>query len=116
MSALLRRRWERYRKELDVVITSSGGTTVRGRTQDLCEGGLGVVCDDLLSVGGDYGFTIAEVGDTPLVGTVRWCTAKAASAGNLIGVEFTGLSKAQAEALADRIARWRSEDAPAEDA
>jgi len=116
MSALARRRWERYRKALDVVITSSDGMTMRGRTQDLCEGGLGVVCQDILSVGSDYGFTIAEVGDTPLIGTVRWCTAKPASADNLIGVEFTGLSKGQAEALADRVEQWKSEDASAEDA
>jgi c-di-GMP-binding flagellar brake protein YcgR len=109
MSAPQRRRWERYRKELDVAIAAGDGATVRGRTQDVCDGGLGVICRDKLEVGADYGFTIAEIADTPLIGTVRWCTPTQNADENLIGVQFTGLSENQSEALSACIARWRSE-------
>ena len=111
-----RRRWERYRKTLDVVIHADDGRTIRARTQDLCEGGLGIVCDEPLAAGSYYRFAIAEIDDAPLAGEVRWCTASASLGGNLIGVELTALSAKQTEALADRIARWRAEDAARGDA
>ena len=114
MSAPQRRRWERYRKELDVEIADGDGATVRGRTQDVCDGGLGVICRGRLEVGADYGFTVAEIADTPLIGTVRWCTPTQNSDENLIGVQFTGLSESQSESLSAHVARWRSE-AGAED-
>jgi len=110
VSAQQRRRWERYRKELDVAIERGDGSHIAGRTQDVCEGGIGVVCVEALEVGSDYRFAIAEIGGTALVGTVRWCTPSAQGA-NVVGVELTKLTASQTEALADAIVRWKSEDA-----
>ena len=116
MTALQRRRWERYRKELDVTITGPGGETLRGRSEDICEGGLGLLCQDTLSVGTDYAFSIAEIAAAPLVGTVRWCTPSPAHGANVVGVELTGLTSTQVHALAECIGRWKAEDAGREDA
>lgn len=109
MSAPQRRRWDRYRKELDVAIVGGDGATVRGRTQDVCDGGLGVICREALPIGADYGFTIAEIAETPLGGNVRWCTPTQNTGEYLIGVQFNGLSKSQGDSLAECIARWKSE-------
>lgn len=116
MSALQRRRWERYSKELDVTIAGPGGVTLRGRTQDVCEGGIGLLCVETLAVGSDYRFSIAEIGEAPLVGTVRWCTPSPAHGANVVGVELTGLTSTQVHALTECIARWKAQDAGSEDA
>jgi PilZ domain-containing protein len=108
---LQRRRWERYRKELDVTVSGDGVPRLLGRTQDVCEGGLGIICTETLTVGDEFQFTIAELGDAPLIGTVRWCTPSAARNANLVGVELNQLSASQSEALAGCIARWKAEDA-----
>lgn len=113
---LQRRRWERYRKSLDVVIVTAGGASIAGQTQDICEGGLGVVCADTLEVGSDCQFLIADIVPAPFVGTIRWCTASTVSGANLIGVELASMTAEQTEALADCIARWKAQDAGREDA
>jgi c-di-GMP-binding flagellar brake protein YcgR len=115
MSEPQRRRWERYRKELAVEIVAGDGVTARGRTQDVCDGGLGVLCAQALEMGAEYGFRIAEIIDTPLSGNVRWCTPTQNPGEFLAGVEFSGLSKSQAESLHACMARWRSESGDAGD-
>ena len=115
MTSVQRRRWERVRKALDVIITARDGATSHGRTQDLCEGGLGIVSAGPLVVGADYGFTIAEIAPTPLAGAVRWSTPRQSQGDYLIGVEFTSLTRSQTAALADRLADWKAQDAGADD-
>ena len=111
MGIVQRRRWDRYRVALDVLIQTPDGREIAARTQDVCEGGLGVICDETLPSGADYGFLIAVIDETPLAGAVRWCTPSAALGANLIGVELTTLTARQTEALAERIAQWKAEDA-----
>jgi hypothetical protein len=112
---LQRRRWERYRKELDVTVSGDGMPRARARTQDVCEGGLGIICAETLTVGGEYRFNIAELGDAPLIGTIRWCTPSPGRNANLVGVELNELSASQSDALAGCIARWKAEDFGRED-
>ncbi len=108
---LQRRRWERYRVALDVVIQTADGREIAARTQDVCEGGLGIVCSEDLPAGMACAFSIPAIHDAPLAGEVRWCTASAAAGANLLGIELTALSAHQTEALAERLTQWKSEDA-----
>lgn len=117
MTTLQRRRWERYRKELDVIIEAGDGSPdIRCKTLDICEGGLGVVSTEQLSVGAEYRFVLPAITPKPMVGIVRWCTPSTSRGGNHIGVELTGVSSTQLEDLADAIARFKVEDAATLDA
>jgi c-di-GMP-binding flagellar brake protein YcgR len=115
MSMAQRRRWERFRKTLDVTIRTPEGRTISARTQDLCEGGLGLLSPEALAVGSACSFMIAEIDQAPLSGTVRWCTPSPRSGENVVGVELTALTSRQTSSLAERIARWREEDVAAGD-
>ena len=110
MTMLQRRRWERYRKTLDVTIHADG-RTIAARTQDVCEGGLGVISPEPFESGAACRFAVPEIDAEPLSGTVRWCTPSSALGAYLLGVELIALTARQTEAIADRIARWRAEDA-----
>lgn len=114
MSSVQRRRWDRFRKTLDVVIIGSDDVELAGNTQDICEGGIGIICKEALQVGEEYRFVISAISDTPLVGMVRWCTPSPARGANIIGVELTAISGSQTEAIADSIARWKADDAGGE--
>jgi PilZ domain-containing protein len=109
MSTLQRRRWERYRVTLEVVIRTPDGRELTARTQDVCEAGLGVVCAEPLATGADCAFLVRAIDDLPLAGTVRWCTRSAALSAHVIGVELTALTERQTQALAERISRWKAE-------
>ena len=115
MSTTQRRRWERCRKEVDVVISGDDVPRLLGRTQDVCEGGLGIICRETLTVGGEYRFSIDEIGESPMTGTIRWCTPSPARGANLVGVEFSQLTASQSEAITRCIARWNAEGAGRED-
>jgi hypothetical protein len=105
---LQRRRWERYRKELDVIVRRSGSSdSLACRTLDICEGGLGLLCAEALEVGDDYEFEVREISRTPIVGTIRWCTPSPARGLNLIGVELTGVTARQVEDIKRAIERWK---------
>ena len=111
MSVLQRRRWERYRKELEVFVSrGEGRESIRCRTLDVCEGGLGLICPEALEVGSTYAFEVREISAVPLAGTVRWCTASTVHKANHVGVELTGITARQVEELANAIARWRAAD------
>ena len=116
MSTVQRRRWERVSRELDVEIFKDGAVLGHATTQDVCEGGIGVVSERALAVGDEYGFAIAEIAQTPLVGAVRWCTPSSARSVNVIGVEFTSLTAEQTDMLAGCVARWKAEGAEPGDA
>ena len=115
MSFAQRRRWERCRKTLDVVVQTYDGRALRATTQDVCEGGLGILCDEPLSAGAQCGFLIAAIDAQPLPGVVRWCTASPALGTNVVGIELTAMSARQTEAIADRIAAWKAEEAAGSD-
>ena len=97
---LQRRRWERHRIALDVVVRL-GDDVVSCRTSDLCEGGLGLIAPRPLDAGAELRFEVAAITATPLPGTVRWCTP--GSAGFQIGVELTDLTDRQLDDLRSAI-------------
>jgi len=106
-----RRRWERCRKELTVVIDPDGANPIAARTLDICEGGVGILCAQAFETGSSLRFEIADVADGPMVGVVRWCTPSRTLSGQIIGVELDALSAAHRDALADKLALWRSQAA-----
>ena len=108
---LQRRRWERCRKELAVVIDCGSGDAVEARTLDVCEGGIGISCSEAFELGTRLRFEIAEIADGAMTGVVRWCTPSKARGGQIVGVELDALSAAHRDALADKLALWRSQAA-----
>ena len=106
-----RRRWERCRKELAVVIDPGGAKQREARTIDVCEGGIGISCAEAIAVGTRLRFEIAEIAAGPMTGVVRWCTPSKAHGDQIIGVELDALSAAHRDALADKLALWRSQAA-----
>jgi hypothetical protein len=111
MTESQRRRWERYRKELDAKVrTDAFPSGIPCTTLDVCERGFGIVCPQMLEVGKDYGFEIPDLADSPLVGTVRWCTPAPSRNANHVGVELTGITAQQIEAVRSAIERWKAAD------
>jgi hypothetical protein len=111
MTESQRRRWERYRKELNAKVrTDAFPSGIPCRTLDVCERGFGIVCPQLLEVGKDYGFEIPDLADSPLIGTVRWCTPAPSRNANHVGVELTGITAQQIEAVRSAIERWKAAD------
>ena len=106
-----RRRWERCRKELDVVIDPGGAEEMTAITIDLCEGGIGMLCERAFENGSTLRFSIDEIAAGTMHGIVRWCTPDKGGAGNIVGVELDALSAAHRDALADKLASWRSQAA-----
>lgn len=106
-----RRRWERCRKELPVVIDPGGPHPIDATTLDICEGGIGILCSQPLAVGSKLRFAIAEIADGVMTGVVRWCTQSKNDDGLVIGVELEALSALHRDALADKLAMWRSQSA-----
>jgi|SRR5215467_934610 len=106
-----RRRWERCRKELAVVIDAGGSHTVAAKTLDICEGGVGIVCDRAFEAGSRLRFEITEIASGPMTGIVRWCTPPKSDGAHIVGVELDSLSAAHRDALADNLAIWRSQAA-----
>lgn len=106
-----RRRWERCRKELPVIIDPSGASPSAGVTIDICEGGVGILCARAFEPGSRFTFTIAEIADGAMSGIVRWCTPSKTDNGHVVGVELDALSATHRDELADKLALWRSQSA-----
>ena len=106
-----RRRWERCRKELQVVVDPDGASRSTAMTVDVCEGGIGFVCDGTFDIGSTIRFAIEEIAPGAMSGIVRWCTPSKGSSGYIIGVELNALSASHRDALADKLALWRSQAA-----
>jgi len=108
---LQRRRWERCRKELPVVIDQGGASRIAGTTIDICEGGVGILCARAFEAGSRLRFAIADIADGEMNGIVRWCTPSKTDSGHIVGVELDALSAVHRDALADKLALWRSQAA-----
>src|SRR5579859_993747 len=106
-----RRRWERCRKELPVVIDPGGPKPIDARTLDICEGGIGILCVEPFALGSNVRFEIAEIADGAMTGVVRWCTPSKTDDRQIVGVELEALSALHRDALADKLALWRSQSA-----
>lgn len=106
-----RRRWERCRKELPVIIDPGGVTPIDAMTLDICEGGIGILCDEPVALGSKVRFAIAEIADGAMTGVVRWCTPSKTDDRQIVGVELEALSALHRDALADKLALWRSQSA-----
>jgi hypothetical protein len=105
-----RRRWDRFRIALDVTIAGDGlGAGLSCKTLDICEGGLGVACPIVLTVGEDYRFAIPGLTEAPLTGTVRWCTPSPAAGGFALGIALEAMSARQSEDVAEAISRWKAQ-------
>ena len=103
-----RRRWERCRKELTVVIEAAGGP-VDATTIDVCEGGIGMRSPRPFDLGSRIRFEISDVAGGTMSGIVRWSTPSKGGAEHVIGVELDALSAAHRDALADKLAAWRGQ-------
>jgi len=106
-----RRRWERCRKELPVVIDPGGAKPINATTLDICEGGIGIVCGEPFALGSKMRFEVAEIADGAMTGVVRWCTPSKTDDRQIVGVELEALSALHRDALADKLALWRSQSA-----
>ena len=106
-----RRRWERCRKELPVMIDPGGATPIDAMTLDICEGGVGILCTQSFAVGSKLRFAIAEIADGAMSGVVRWCTPSKTDNRQIVGVELEALSVDHRDALADKLTLWRSQSA-----
>jgi len=106
-----RRRWERCRKELAVVIYPTGADPVTGTTIDICEGGVGISCARTFEAGSRLTFAIADIAEGEMSGIVRWCTPSKTGSDQIVGVELDALSAAHRDALGDKLALWRSQAA-----
>lgn len=109
-----RRRWERCRKELAVVLDPDGERTA-ATTTDICEGGVGIRSRRAVDAGTRLRFAIPAIADGAMTGIVRWSTPVKGAAEFVVGVELDELSAAHRDALADRLAIWRAQ-VPDEDA
>jgi hypothetical protein len=108
---LQRRRWERCRKELPVVIDRGGPEQTASTTIDICEGGLGLLSPRAFEAGSRIRFAIADLAEGEMNGIVRWCTPSKPGGGHIVGVELDALSAAHRDSLADKLALWRSQAA-----
>ena len=106
-----RRRWERVRTDLAVIIDRDAARPVDARTLDLCENGLGVLSPDALDVGAQHRFSIPDIAPGAMVGVIRWCMPSIARGGFVLGVELVELSAEDADKLADHLASARAESA-----
>ena len=106
-----RRRWERCRKELAVVIDPGGPKPVEARTLDVCEGGIGISCGETFALGTRLRFEIAEIAPGTMTGVVRWCTPSMMQSDQIVGVALDAMSAAHRDALADKLALGRSQAA-----
>lgn len=106
-----RRRWERCRKELPVVIDPGGAKPIDATTLDICEGGIGILCGEPFALGTKLRFAIAHIADGAMTGIVRWCTPSKTDDRQIVGVELEALSALHRDALADKLALWRSQAA-----
>jgi len=105
---ITRRRWERVRVKLAVAIVDAAGERIADAwTTDACEAGLGLESPVGLDIGLTYGFTIAGIAPDPFKGVVRWSTPNATGTQVTIGVELTGETRLQVDALRAAVARWR---------
>lgn len=105
-----RRRWERCRKELEVLIEPDGAR-IAATTIDVCEGGVGVRSSRSYDLGSRLRFEIAEIADGAMAGIVRWSTPVKDGDEFIVGIELDALSAAHRDALADRLALWRAQSA-----
>lgn len=103
-----RRRWERCRKELAVVIETAG-ERVDATTIDVCEGGIGMSSPRPFGLGSRIRFEIAEIAAGAMSGIVRWSTPSKDGVEHVVGVELDALSAAHRDALADKLAAWRGQ-------
>jgi PilZ domain-containing protein len=107
---ITRRRWERVRVKLDVVVFDVKGEKITtGATSDICESGMGVTSPLPLEVGATQGFTVATIFPQPYKGIVRWSTPTGRGTEHHVGIEITGETRAQADALRAAVARWRAQ-------
>ena len=106
-----RRRWERCRKALEVIIGPGGPKPIDATTLDICEGGIGILCGQQFAVGSKVRFAIAEIADGAMTGVVRWCTPSKTDDRQIVGLELEALSAFHRDALADKLAVWRSQSA-----
>lgn len=106
-----RRRWERCRKELPVIIDPGDAHQIEATTLDICEGGVGILSPQPVEVGSSLRFAIAEIADGSMTGVVRWCTPSKSDDGLILGVELEAPSAVHRDALADKLALWRSQSA-----
>lgn len=106
-----RRRWERWRIELTVVIDPNGASPSTGITLDICEGGVGILCAQAFEAGSRLTFAIADIARGSMSGIVRWCTTSKTQSGHIVGVELDALSATHRDAIADKLALWRSQAA-----
>ncbi|HKW45731.1 MAG TPA: PilZ domain-containing protein [Candidatus Eremiobacteraceae bacterium] len=103
------RRWERVAVKLDVVIFDGIGEKVGdATTTDASEAGLGLNSPVALQSGLTYGFLIASVSKTPFQGVVRWSTPNARGSRHALGVQLTGETREQSDAMRAAVTRWRA--------
>jgi len=107
---ITRRRWERVRVTLELDIFDSKGVKLAtGATSDICEAGMGITSPVPLSAGMIYEFAVNSLSPVPYKGIVRWCTPIGKGSDSNVGIEITGESRAQGDALRAAVARWRSQ-------
>ena len=107
---ITRRRWERVRVALDLEIIDAGGATVgKGATTDICEAGMGIASPVPLQIGVTFGFKVPSLFPQPYKGIVRWSTPTGKGVACAVGIEITGESRVQADALRAAVARWRAQ-------
>ena len=102
------RRWDRVAVKLAVVISDAAGVNIAdATTTDVCEAGLGMDSPLGLDSGVTYGFLIASIAREPYKGVVRWSTPKAAATMFALGIELTGETREQTDAMRAAVTRWR---------
>ncbi len=107
---ITRRRWERVRVKLDLEIIDPKGVKIaKAATSDICESGMGVTSPVPLQAGMTYGFVVASLFPQPYKGLVRWSTPTGNGVECTIGIEITGESREQGDALRAAVARWRAQ-------
>jgi hypothetical protein len=102
------RRWDRVAVRLPVVISDAAGENIAdATTTDVCEAGLGMDSPRGLELGVTYGFLLSSITREPYKGKVRWSTPKSAATMFALGIELTGETREQSDAMRAAVTRWR---------